>query len=296
LNALRVFEATARHLSLKKAADELCVSHSAVSLQIKTLEEQLGTALFTRHARGVELTAKGLLYYPVLRRAFDEIGEVTQLIQERDQRSVVTLQVYATFAIRWFLPRLSRLNAREPTLQVCLHTDQRDADLEHNDIDVAIMIGNPPDKLISLPLFKAYLRPVCSPSYLARVGPITEPSHLMGKQLLHVYPSPDDWPNWFSQVGMSRTGLAGSLQLESYEVAINSAEQGLGIMIGQEPYIDQALASGSLVELLQDFRVENPNQWYLVARRERWKQPKVEALRDWLIEEIRTDPSLVPLA
>jgi LysR family glycine cleavage system transcriptional activator len=79
-------------------------------------------------------------------------------------------------------------------------------------------------------------------------------------------------------------------------VAINSAEQGLGIMIGQEPYIDQALASGSLVELLPDFRVENPNQWYLVARRERWKQPKVEALRDWLIEEIRTDPSLVPLA
>lgn len=292
LNALRAFEATARHLSLKKAADELCVSHSAVSLQIKSLEGQLGTALFTRHARGVELTSKGLLFYPVLKKAFDDIAEVTQLIRERDQRGVVTLQVYATFAIRWFLPRLSKLNEQEPSLQVRLHTDQRDADLEHNEIDVAIMIGRPSDKLISQPLFKAFLRPMCSPDFLEHHGPIKQPEDLIGKQLLHVYPSPDDWPNWFSGVGLARAGLAGSLQLESYEVAINSAEQGLGIMLGQEPYVEHALATGRLVEVLPEYPIENPNQWHLVARKERWDQPKVIALRNWLVKEIKTDPSL----
>lgn len=294
LNSLRAFEAAARHLSLKKAAVELCVSQSAISHQIKTLETQLGTALFLRQARGVELTSKGQLYYPALRSAFNTIAEATALVREQESRGVITIQVYATFAIRWLLPRLARFQQAYPELQVRLHTNQRDADLEHNDIDAAIMIGKPPPAMASQELFRAQMRPVCSPGFLQREGPIESPEDLMGKLLLQVYPSSEDWPNWFSGVGLSNRGLAGSLQLESYEVAINSAESGMGIMLGQEPYIAKSLQAGTLVEPLPLSTVENPNRWHLVSRPERWETSKLRTLRLWLEEQITEDPDLRP--
>lgn len=292
LNSLRAFEAAARHLSLKKAASELCVSQSAISHQIKTLEEQLGVALFLRRARGVELTSKGQLYYPTLRSAFDAIAESTALVREQESRGVITVQVYATFAIRWFLPRLAGFQALEPNLQIRLHTNQNDADLAHNDIDAAIMIGTPAPGLASQKLFRARMRPMCSPAFLAEQGPINEPEDLVGKPLLQVYPSSEDWPNWFAGVGLSSMGLAGSLQLESYEVAISSAISNIGVLLGQEPYVARSLRAGTLVEMLPGHSVENPNAWHLVSRRERWDSPKLRVFRDWLCNEIAADTDL----
>jgi len=292
LNALRAFEAAARHLSLKEAASELCVSQSAVSHQIKTLESQLGVTLFHRQARGVELTSKGQLYYPALRNAFDTLAEATALIRGEDRQGILTVQVYATFAIRWLLPRVARFQEAEPALQLRLHTDQRDADLEDNDIDAAIRIGSPPDGLAAEELFSARMRPVCSPGFLEREGPITRPEDLVGKPLLQVYHSQEDWPNWFAGVGMGSEALVGALQLESYEVAINSAVSGIGIMLGQEPYLAKSLAAGTLVEALPGARVDNPNRWFLVARPERWNSAKLSAFRRWLRDEISADDQL----
>ncbi|MEE4109994.1 MAG: LysR substrate-binding domain-containing protein [Halieaceae bacterium] len=292
LNALRAFEAAARHLSLKDAAAELCVSQSAVSHQIKTLESQLGVVLFHRQARGVELTSKGKLYYPALRNAFDTLVEATALIRGEDRHGILTLQVYATFAIRWLLPRVARFQQAEPTLQLRLHTDQSDADLEHNDIDAAIRVGRPPAALAAEELFRARMRPVCSPGFLEREGPITRPADLIGKPLLQVYPSQEDWPNWFAGMGMGTEALVDALQLESYEVAINSAVSGMGIMLGQEPYLAKSLAAGTLVEALPDACVDNPNPWFLVARPERWDSGKLRAFRRWLREEISADDTL----
>jgi len=293
LNALRAFEAAARHLSLKDAAAELCVSQSAVSHQIKALESQLGVALFHRQARGVELTNKGQLYYPALRNAFDTLVDATALIRGEDRHDILTLQVYATFAIRWLLPRVARLQQAEPMLQLRLHTDQVDADLEHSDIDAAIRIGRPPAGLAAEELFRARMRPVCSPGFLQREGPVMCPADLVGKPLLQVYPSQEDWPNWLAGVGMGTEALADALQLESYEVAINSAVSGMGVMLGQEPYLAKSLAAGTLVEALPDACVDNPNPWFLVARPERWDSDKLRAFRHWLREEINADATLL---
>ncbi|WP_439101239.1 LysR substrate-binding domain-containing protein [Congregibacter sp.] len=294
LNSLRAFEAAARHLSLKRAAEELCVSQSAISHQIKALESQLGASLFLRKARGVELTSKGELYYPALRSAFNAIADATNLVMERQSRDVITLQVYATFAIRWLLPRLAKFQEAFPALQVRLHTNQSDADLAHNDIDAAIVIGNPPPSLSAQFLFTSHMRPACSPEFLQNEGPLETPADIVGKPLLQVYPSSDDWLNWFKGVGLGPEGLVGSLQLESYEVAINSAESGMGIMLGQEPYIDKRLKAGTLVEPIAGAKVKNPNSWHLVARPERWETPKLAALRSWLLVEIAADTSLAP--
>jgi LysR family glycine cleavage system transcriptional activator len=292
LNALRAFEAAARHLSLKDAASELCVSQSAVSHQIKILESQLGVALFHRQARGVELTTMGQLYYPPLRSAFDTLVQATALVRGEDRQGILTIQVYATFAIRWLLPRVAGFQQAEPRLQLRLHTDQRDADLEHQDIDAAIRIGAPPEGLAYEELFSAWMRPVCSPGFLQREGPFEKPDDLIGKPLLQVYPSKEDWPNWFAGVGIGSDALADALQLESYEVAINSAVSGMGIMLGQEPYLGKSLRAGTLVEMLPNSRICNPNRWYLVARPERWESGKMRAFRRWLRNEIDSDDQL----
>ncbi len=139
LNALRAFETAARHMSFKGAAEELCVSQSAVSHQVKGLEETLGISLFARRTRGVELTRKGKMYYPMLRGAFESIAEATDMILEERSVSVLTLQVYSTFTIRWLLPRLARFQNSQKDVQIRLHTAQADVSFEQNDVDAAII-------------------------------------------------------------------------------------------------------------------------------------------------------------
>jgi LysR family glycine cleavage system transcriptional activator len=138
LNALRTFESAARHASFKGAADELCVTHSAVSHQIKQLEQALGVELFLRKPRSVELTRIGRSYYPILREAFDRISEGTDLVLNSKSHSTLTVQVYSTFAIRWLIPRMTSLSDKYPELKIRLHTSQSDVDFEHDDVDVCV--------------------------------------------------------------------------------------------------------------------------------------------------------------
>ena len=169
LNSLRAFEAAARHLSFKDAAEELSVSQSAVSHQVKALEDALGLALFTRRTRAVELTRKGRLYYPIVRNAFEDIADGTKLILEETSTHILTLHVYATFAIRWLLPRLVRFEEKCPEVQLRLHTSQSDVNLDQNDIDASIMIGQTTNSDLHYDLlFDAEMFPVCSKRYLDR--------------------------------------------------------------------------------------------------------------------------------
>jgi LysR family glycine cleavage system transcriptional activator len=180
LNALRAFEAAARHMSFKEAAEELSVSQSAVSHQVKGLEDALGVALFARRTRGVELTRKGAMYYPVLRSAFESIAEGTDMILEEQSVSVLTLHVYSTFTIRWLLPRLASFQESQENVQVRLHTSQSDVNFEQNDVDAAIMIGQPRDKALHYDyLFSSELSPVCCPAYLEKHGPLSQTTDLL---------------------------------------------------------------------------------------------------------------------
>lgn len=297
LNALRAFEAAARHQSFKDAAEELAVSQSAVSHQIKALEDYLDASLFTRKTRAVELTRKGKLLYPILRNAFDSIWEGTQMLLEESSMSVLTLHVYSTFTMRWLLPRLPRFQESHPNIQVRLHTSQADVNFAQEDIDAAIMVGQPTDSNLHYDyLFDCELFPVCSPGYIRKNGPITRPEELANHPILQVYPSAGDWYVWLE--GNEVTGVApdSGLQLESYDVALSSAVQGIGIALGQQPYIDRELETGDLVELFPELRLRNTNRWYLACRSEKRHTAKMEALRSWLLGEVANDPNLPQLS
>jgi LysR family glycine cleavage system transcriptional activator len=293
LNALRSFEAAARHLSFKDAASELNVSQSAVSHQIKALEEFLGLLLFERKTRAVALTRKGRLYYPILRNAFDSMAEGTEILLQGQSIAILTLQVYSTFTIRWLLPRLARFQENHTDVQIRLQTAQSDVNFAQDDVDAAIMIGQPTTATLHYDhLFDCQLYPVCSPKYLQKHGPIESPEQLASHPLIQVYPSSEDWYHWLDGQDVVNLNPNSGLQLESYDVALSSAAQGIGVALGLQPYTSRDFRNGTLVEIFPELRIANPNSWYLACRAEKRHIPKIEIFRDWLLNEVAADELL----
>ena len=293
LTALRSFEAAARHCSFRDAAEELCVSHSAISHQIKQLESHLGVELFTRKSRAVELTKLGRLYYPILREAFDRIAEGTELVTAPHSASILTVQMYSTFAIRWLIPRLPGFNKPHPEIQVRLNTSQADVDFQQDDVDLCVMIGEPSSAALHYDhLFDSLMFPVGSPALLSGDPPLGSPGDLASATILQVYPSRKDWYVWLDGAGVEGVDPESGLQFDSYDLALSTASQGMGIALGMQPYISRDLKAGMLVELFPGHRVKAEGAWYLVCRRERAFKSKVVAFREWILDEIARDPDL----
>jgi LysR family glycine cleavage system transcriptional activator len=292
LNALRTFEAAARNGSFKHAAEELCVSHSAVSHQIKQLERHLGVELFIRKARSVELSRQGRAYYPVLRGAFDRIAEGTDRIFKPDIPGILTVQGYSTFAIRWLIPRLPVFRDLHPEISVRLHTSQWDVDFEHEDIDVCILIDDRSRTDLRYDyLFSSLIFPVCSPALLKNGKPFESPAELGDHTLLQVYPSEKDWWTWLEKNEIEGVDPDSGLQFDSYDMALNTAMQSDGIALGMEPFVNRDLEAGLLVEPLPGRRVFARGDWYLACRKENAISQKITKFRDWMLDEVRKDPS-----
>ena len=296
LNALRAFEAAARHGSFKAAAAELSVSQSAISHQVKALEAALGVRLFVRKVRHVELTSNGLTYFPVLRDAFRRIADATRVIVELHTEDIITVQSYSTFTIRWLIPRIPSFEKSNPDLRLRLNTAQTDVDFRNTDVDACILIGKPdrPDLHFSH-LFACEMFPLCSPGYLQEHGPIELPQELHKNSLLQVYPSANDWTVWLHANEVTGVNLNDGPQFDSYDLALSGALQGLGIALGQQPYVASDLQSGMLVEIFPGRRIENPGEWYLVCRRESDGHEKISKFREWIRSEIAADKSLMHL-
>lgn len=294
LNALRTFEAAARNGSFKHAAEELCVSHSAISHQIKQLERRLGVELFSRKSRAVELTKAGRAYYPVLRGAFDRIAEGTERIFKPNEPGILTVQSYSTFAIRWLIPRLPGFRALRPDIQVRLHTSQSDVDFEHDDVDVCVMIGNRAHNGVQYDyLFSSQVFPVCSPALLDRKPALNKPEDLATQTILQVYPSEKDWWVWLEENDVQGIDPDSGLQFDSYDMALNTAMQGLGVALGIEPFVNRDLEAGLLLEAFPGMRVYTRGDWFMACRNERAETDKVASFRAWLLQEIRRDPAML---
>ncbi len=288
LNALRAFEAAARNKSFKKAADELFVSHSAISHQVRRLEDYLSVDLFHRVSRGVELTRAGRLYYPSLHDAFRLIDEGTDLVLAPRTEGPLTLQVYSTFAVRWLIPRLTAFNRAHPDVLVRLHTSQSDVNFEHEDVDLCVMVGVAEAPGVHYDfLFNTELFPVCSPELMARHR-FGAPQDLARQNLIQVYPSRRDWYHWLDRFDVEGVDPEQGLQVDSYDLAFNTASQGLGVALGMRPFVDRELRSGALVEVFPDHRVTAPGAWYLACREEQRDDDRVVAFRSWLLEEVHS--------
>jgi LysR family transcriptional regulator, glycine cleavage system transcriptional activator len=251
LNAVRAFEAAARHNSFKDAASELGVTHGAVSQQVRALEEWLGApALFRRSTRRVVLTDSGAALLAEVGPALDRISAAARHhIERRGQSPAMVLRVnaLATFSLRWLLPRMTLFRAEHPDIEVRLTTSNDPVDALAEPFDVVIRGG--PDSFhgfVSRPVLSERRLPVCKPSLLADL-PLSDVADLSRHTLLHVTSMPRLWRDWLSKTGHGDLEPAGSLTFDHFYLTIQAALDGLGVAMGPTALVADDLAAGRLV-------------------------------------------------
>jgi LysR family transcriptional regulator, regulator of gene expression of beta-lactamase len=276
LNALRAFEAAARHLSFTRAAIELCVSQAAVSHQVGALEARLGAPLFRRLPRGLALTDEGSALAPVLSEAFDRIGATLDRFIDGRFHEVLTVGVVGTFATGWLLPRLERFASANPTVDLRVHTNNNRVDLAGEGLDLAIRFGDGAwHGVEATALIGAPLTPLCAPALAAR---LRQPADLGGERLLRSYRS-DEWPRWFDVAGAECPPLRGPV-FDSSPAMANAAATGAGVALLPAAMFATDLSSGRLV---RPFAAEiDAGRYWLTRLRSRTETPAMRAFRAWI--------------
>lgn len=283
LTALRTFEAAARHGSFTRAADELHVTQSAVSRQIRTLEEDLGVPLFRRGHRKVRLTADGARLLPVLSQAFGDIEKTVARLRQPERD--VKLKVPPTFAIRWLIPRLERFQSERPDVQVRLTSGVGEVKLGKEPFDLGVIYIRPdePGRRGDL-LLQDDAVPVTAPRYLAHAPPLAVPQDLARHQLLVADASAWDWRRWARAFDVDDLPLDDALQLELGEAVIQAAQSGQGVALVTRAFVDRELAEGTLTIPLATAPLEL-GHWLAIYGRGVLGDACVAAFRDWLVRE-----------
>nr|WP_240454468.1 LysR family transcriptional regulator [Caulobacter sp. 17J65-9] len=278
LNALRAFEASARHLSFTRAAIELCVTQAAVSHQVKGLEERLGAALFRRLPRGLALTDEGLALLPTLRDAFDRMGDLVARFEAGQVREVLTVGAVGTFAVGWLLPRLPAFHEAHPFVDLRLMTNNNRVDLAAEGLDCAIRFGDGAwHGTDAAELFDAPMTPLCTPALAER---LRQPSDLAGEVLLRSYRA-DDWPDWFAAANVPCPPVRGPV-FDSSWVMVEAAQLGTGVALAPPAMFERDLTRGRLV---RPFATEvSTGRYWLTWLKSRAPSPAMRAFQAWLAE------------
>ncbi|CCE11020.1 putative Transcriptional Regulator, LysR family; Glycine cleavage system transcriptional activator (Gcv operon activator) [Bradyrhizobium sp. STM 3843] len=282
LNGLRAFEAAARHLSFTRAASELNVTQTAISHQIKRLEDELGLRLFVRQNRSLALTPQAREYLPLVRAAFDDLRLATERLVRRDGGKVLTVSTIASHAAKWLLPRLSAFQEAHPEIDVRITTSSSLVDFAKEDVDAAIRYGRGHWPGVRAEwLMGDELFPVCSPALLKGSKPLRSPEDLAQHTLLHSSYD-DDWRLWLTAAGLpvsisKHRGVSFDLIFMTIQAAID----GLGVAIGRTSYVQDDISKGRLVV---PFQIALPVDagYYLVSPEGRTDAPKLRAFRAWL--------------
>tara|TARA_Y100000782_G_scaffold51120_1_gene56847 strand:- start:8825 stop:9757 length:933 start_codon:yes stop_codon:yes gene_type:complete len=289
LNALRSFEAAARHGSFNKAAEELFVTPSAISHQVKTLEEFLGIALFERIKRRVDLTPAGERYLLSIRSALDEIGEATHKLMTTPNTGAVNLSVAPAFLTRWLVPRINHFQSLNPDVELRLTASMKQIDFRYSDMDMAVFYGdgNWPD-LHCHHLRKVHSVPVCSPKLLEGNSEIKSAKDLLQYTLIHISKRDKEWQSLFQQVGVNKTDKARNMTFSSTSLALGAAMEGLGIALADRGLAERELEYGQLVCPF-DISLDTHKSFYLVYQQGRPLTQSMQAFRDWILEEMQTE-------
>jgi LysR family glycine cleavage system transcriptional activator len=285
LNGLRAFEAAARHLSFTLAAVELNVTQTAISHQIRRLEEELGIRLFIRQNRALALTPEARDYLPGVRAAFNDLRLATDRLLRKDDDKVLTISTLASLAAKWLLPRLTDFQEAHPGIDVRITTSTSLVDFQRDDVDAAIRYGRGQwqglraDWLMADELF-----PVCSPSLLRGDKPLRQPEDLRGYPLLHTSnANSDDWRLWLTAAGLPvDIAKQPGITFDMIFMTIQAAIDGIGVAMGRTSYVQDDIAKGRLVV---PFKIALPADagFYLVSPEGRREAPKLAAFRQWMI-------------
>ena len=274
LNALRAFDAAARHLSFTRAADELAVTQAAISHQVKALETLLGVKLFRRLTRELRLTEEGHLLAP--------------------GRAVLTLSTLTTFAVSWLVPRLPRFQDAHPEIEVRVSANPRLVDFAREDVDAAIRFGGTEwPGLVQHELFGFRLTPLAPPSLAAR---LKRPEDLARVPLIDTTPRPGEWIIWLEKAGLAELAPSGGgVVFDSTLVALGAAAKGMGVAVGDPLMAADELEAGRLVQPFDLVVSSNAKAYWLVYPEAFAERPKIRAFRDWLLAEAaafkKTEPS-----
>ncbi len=292
LRALTAFEAAARLGSFRMAAGELGITRSAVSHQVKLLEDRLGIQLFRRDARRAELTQAGHTYYPSIRDAFDQIEVQTRAIRPSMNNTELTIQVYVTVAIKWLIPRLHDFERRFPDMKVRLSTSYFDWEFDERNVDVGIVLArNKVSGHYYRPLYRSLLVPVCSPSLLKSEHGLSKPADLKNHKLIDVYTAEEDWQMWLDAAGVKGVNSANRLSVDSYILAQEAAVEGRGVAMTIGPFATEEIKTGRLVQPFE-LTVPHRHQWYFACRTEDRNKPKIKRFEEWLAKQVASDPAL----
>jgi LysR family glycine cleavage system transcriptional activator len=284
LNPLRAFEATARYLSVSRAAAELNVTPGAVSHQIRALEEALKVSLFHRDAGRLRLSSHGSALHPAIATAFDSIAEASALLTRQKTEGDLVVSCVPALASFWLIPHLGGFAKRYPGIQLKLMASNDDADIASPDVDLCIRYGNGawPDRHVQL-WTQMMLFPVCSPT-LVNAKPLRDVSDLLHHTILHG----DDgreWQNWLSVARAPSISGVRSYNMSDAHLAIEAAIHGHGVALGDSITTSRLLAEGKLIAPFA-LKVPAPAAFYIVCRNELRNAPIVNAFTDWMASEI----------
>ena len=287
LNGLRAFDAAARHLSFTRAAAELNVTQTAISHQIRRLEDQLGVRLFVRRNRALLLTREAQDYLPAVRAAFDDLRRATARLRRPDRDGLLTVSTTASLAAKWLVTRIAAFQDAHPTIEVRITTSTHLVDFRREEVDVAVRYGRGSwPGLRAQWLMAEDIFPVCSPALLNGAKPLRQPEDLAHHTLLHASVSREDWQLWLTAAGLpvslaQRRGLT----FDQSFMALQAATEGLGVALGRTRIVESDLAAGRLVV---PFDVVLPSDagFYIVAPEETADAPKIALFRDWLVRAV----------
>lgn len=292
LQALKAFDAAARHLSFTRAAEELNVTPAAVSHQIKELEDQIGVPLFQRTSRHMALTRQGNLLRPAVADALDGLTKALQKIRATDNPRQIRVTASPSIAAKWLVPRLDRFLDTVPDADVRIDVSSAVLDFDRDDVDVAIRFGEgiypglQVDKLFHDTVF-----PVCSPDLLKGGRRLKEPRDLLQFTLIHLdYEAAGAvWPNWrmwMLAAGVKDFNDSRGLHFSQTSLAVQAAIDGHGVALGDSTLVADDLAQGRLVKPFE-LALKGPPQfaYHLIMRKDVGERPMVKAFRNWILAE-----------
>ena len=288
LNALKAFEAAARHESFTRAAGDLNVTQGAVSHQVKALEEELGLRLFQRERQRLIITETGKAYLEVVRDAFDRIAAGTERLIQRQKTGILTVTTSPNFAAKWLVHRLGRFAEANPDIDLRIGATVQHVDFAREEVDVAIRHGDGrwPGLHVTR-LCVEELFPVCSPSMVKGRSALRSPADLARHTLLHI-DDPLDWRSWLEAAGVSGIDLSRGPVFSQRSMAIDAAIDGQGVALARTALCAWDLLAGRLVRPF-DFALKVPYAYWIVCPKANADLPKVSAFRAWLLAEAADD-------
>ncbi len=294
LNALRAFEAAARHLSISKAAEELSVTAGALSHQIKGLEAFLGVQVFERRPRAIALAPAGQMLYPGLRAAFADIREAVASVHRAGSANVLVISTPPGFTGKWLAPRLYKFSNTHPEIEARVSSQRRNANFITDGVDLAIRnlpINHQPDVgLVAEPLIEITYLPVCTPGFLQTYGPFHDPAEIANVPLIHDVtfsdrPNMPQWSSWLAAAGVRDVNLRHGLQFDSPDHALDATVEGAGILLAHSVLAWDDLRSGRLVAPFA-LTLSPGRAFHLVYPETVAQRANIVAFRSWIGQEV----------